>query len=454
MKFHSTDPATGRSLRAWNPHSEAQVDQALDRAAAAFEAWRDAGLHERGAALRRLGERLRDQAPALAETMALEMGKPLAEGIAEARKCALACDHVAEHAASWLADRPEPTDARRSFVTHEPLGPVLAVMPWNFPLWQVIRFGASALMAGNGVVLKHAPTTQGCAEALVALIRDAGLPNGLVPNLRVEVDRVASLIADPRVAAVTFTGSTRAGAAVAAAAGASLKRSVLELGGSDPFVVLAGADLDRAAAQGAASRLQNAGQSCVAAKRFVVERSVAEGFVARLRDRMAEVVVGDPRAAGVGMGPLAREDLRDALHRQVVGSIRAGARLELGGVLPEGPGWFYPPTLLTGVGPGQQVWDEETFGPVAAVRVVGDAEAAFEAANDTVYGLGASVWAAPDADPVALARRFRAGCVFVNGMVRSDPRLPFGGVKRSGWGRELGREGILEFVNAKTVWSA
>lgn len=453
MKFLSIDPATGRALRAWDPHATDQVDAALDGARRAFAAWRRASFDDRAAALSSLAARLRERAPELAHLMASEMGKPLAEGIAEARKCAVACDHFAGHASSLLADRPLEVEARRAFVTHDPLGVVLAVMPWNFPLWQVVRFAAPAWMAGNAVVLKHAPTTQGCAEALVAAARDAGFPDGLFTNLRVDVGGVAALIGDPRVAAVTFTGSSCAGAAVAAAAGAALKPTVLELGGSDPFVVLADADLDEAARQAARSRLQNAGQSCVAAKRFVVEAAVADAFVARFRDQLAAAVVGDPRADGVTVGPLARADLREALHAQVLGSVARGAHVALGGELPRGPGWFYPPTLLTDVGPGQPAWDEETFGPVAAVRVVPHAEAAFAAANDTPYGLGASVWTAADADPAGLARRFEAGCVFVNGLVRSDPRAPFGGIKRSGWGRELGREGLLAFVNAKTVWA-
>ena len=322
-------------------------------------------------------------------------------------------------------------------------------MPWNFPLWQALRFAAPALMAGNAVVFKHAPTVQGCIEDLLALFEGLFAP-GLVANLRVDNAGAARVMGDPRIAAVTFTGSTAAGAVVAGVAGTHLKKTVLELGGSDPFVVLADADIEAAAQAAAASRLLNCGQSCIAAKRCIVEAPVAEAFTVALRRHLMAAVVGDPTQAETTLGPMARDDLRQRLHRQVRDSVEAGATLALGGVLPEGPGWFYPATLLTDVGPGQPAWEEELFGPVATVHIVADTASALAAANDTRFGLSASLWTA--SDPAALIPQLTAGAVFINGMSKSDPRIPFGGIKRSGWGRELGRAGLLEFVNRKSVW--
>jgi succinate-semialdehyde dehydrogenase/glutarate-semialdehyde dehydrogenase len=334
------------------------------------------------------------------------------------------------------------------------MGPVLAIMPWNFPFWQLFRFGASALMAGNTIILKHAPNVPRCAEAIVEIAREAGLPAGLIVSVNARVDQIEGLIADRRVAAVTLTGSTRAGQAVAAAAGRHLKPSVLELGGSDPFIVLEDADLDKAADVAARARLQNNGQSCIAAKRFIVVKSVAEAFVERFRAAMETHTLGDPREAATKVGPMARRDLRDELADQVARSIAAGARCVLGGATPDRDGWWYPPTLLVDAGPGMAAWDDETFGPCAAVRVVDDAEAAIAAASASPYGLGAALWTQDRDRAAALAARLRCGAVFVNDLVRSDPRMPFGGTKMSGWGRELGREGMLQFTDAKSVWIA
>jgi succinate-semialdehyde dehydrogenase/glutarate-semialdehyde dehydrogenase len=450
--FRSCDPRTGVPGRERPDATAADLDAALDTAAAASAAWRATSIAERAALLRRLADVLEGQAAALALTMAEEMGKPVTQGMAEARKCAWACRHAADHADVWLADEGVSTEARQSFVAHEPLGVVLAIMPWNFPLWQLFRFGASALAAGNVIVLKHAPNVPRCAEAIVAVFAAAGAPPGLLVNVFARVDQVEGLIADPRVAGVTLTGSTRAGRAVAAVAGQHLKPSVLELGGSDPFVVLRDADVARAAATAAAARLQNNGQSCIAAKRFIVEAPVAEAFLDQLRAHLAAAVVGDPTDPATTLGPLARRDLRDALHAQVTASVDGGARVLLGGDVPARDGFWYPATLLADVGPGMPVWDDETFGPVAAVRVVADVDDAIRAASATPYALGASVWTADRDAGLRVARALRGGAAFVNAMVKSDPRLPFGGNAASGFGRELGREGMLAFTASRSFW--
>jgi succinate-semialdehyde dehydrogenase/glutarate-semialdehyde dehydrogenase len=384
--------------------------------------------------------------------MAREMGKPVSQGRAEASKCAWVCRHYAENAERYLQDVSIATERSASYVVHRPLGVVLAVMPWNFPLWQVFRFAAPALMAGNGVLLKHASNVTGCSLAIGGIIEDAGLPHGLFGVLVVGADKVATVLEDPRVVAATLTGSEAAGAAVAAKAGAMLKKTVLELGGSDPYLVLADADLDLAADTCAASRLINGGQSCIAAKRFIVIDSIYEEFVDRLARAMASRKLGDPLAEDTDIGPQARHDLRDDLHRQVVASIAAGAELVLGGDMPEGPGAFYPATVLGRVTSGMPVYHEEAFGPVAAVISAPDEDAAIAIANDSDFGLGAAVFTTDVARGEQIAAyRLEAGCCFVNSPVASDPRLPFGGIKRSGYGRELADLGIREFVNAKTV---
>jgi succinate-semialdehyde dehydrogenase/glutarate-semialdehyde dehydrogenase len=334
------------------------------------------------------------------------------------------------------------------------MGAILAIMPWNFPFWQLFRFGASALAAGNVIVLKHAPNVPRCAEAIEAIFAEAGAPEGVLVSVNAAVRDIPGLLEDARVAAVTLTGSTRAGQAVAAAAGRALKPSVLELGGSDPFLVLPDADLDRAADFAARARLQNNGQSCIAAKRFIVVDAVADAFVERFRAALAAHTVGDPRAPTTRVGPMARRDLRDELARQVERSVAAGAQCILGGAPDGGEGFFYPPTLLTGLQPGMAAWDEETFGPCAAVRTVPDVEAAIAAANDSVFGLGATVFTEDRALATRVAGQLECGAVFVNDMVRSDPRMPFGGTKQSGWGRELGREGMLQFTHARSIWIA
>ena len=453
-EFRSFDPTSGRFVLDRPEATPAELEAALARSAAAARAWARTPMAERADTLRRLGGVLRARAAQDGLLMAEEMGKPAAQGKAEAEKCAWACEFAADHAEAWLAPEVIATEARSSYVRRDPMGAILAVMPWNFPFWQLFRFGASALAAGNVIVLKHAPNVPRCAEAIVEIFAEAGVPEGVLVAVNAAVRDIPRLIEDPRVAAVTLTGSTRAGQAVAEVAGRALKPSVLELGGSDPFIVLPDADLDRAADFAARARLQNNGQSCIAAKRFIVVKDVAEAFIERFAAALAAHTVGDPREASTRVGPMARRDLRDELARQVDRSVAAGARRVLGGAAGAGDGFFYAPTLLAGAGPGMAAWDEETFGPCAAVRAVPSVEAAVEAANDTVFGLGATLFTA-DLDLAArVAGQLECGAVFVNDMVRSDPRMPFGGTKQSGWGRELGREGMQQFTHTRSVWIA
>ncbi len=451
--LESIDPATGAKLRAWPELSEAEVEQSVAAARRASGAWARASFEERAGPLQRAAELLHERAGGFAELMASEMGKPVKQGVAEIEKCAATCAFYAERAAAFLAPEPaEPAQpGKREYVAFQPLGVVLAVMPWNFPFWQVFRCAAPTLMAGNALLVKHAENVQGCARAIEDLLGAAGFPGGLLRSLALSRERVPALIRDPRVRAVTLTGSPRAGRSVAEHAGAALKKCVLELGGSDPYLVLADADLESAVPICVDARLINGGQSCVAAKRFIVVDGALAEFTERFVASMQQKRWGDPRT-GVDLGPLARADLRETLHDQVRRSVARGARLLLGGELPGGPGFYYPPTVLGGVEPGMPAFDEETFGPVAAIVAARDDDHAIELANDSAYGLGAAVFTRDRARGERLAReRLDAGLCFVDDFVRSDPRLPFGGVKDSGFGRELGRAGIREFVNAKTV---
>jgi len=453
--MHSINPADGQMIREYAEAAPEEVAAALQRARRAFGHWRQAPFEERAAVLRAAAGELRRRRDDLARLMALEMGKPIAQGRAEADKCAWVCDYYAEQASRFLAPEPAETDASRSYVAFEPLGVVLAVMPWNFPLWQVFRFAAPALMAGNTGLLKHASNVCGCALAIEEVLRAAGLPEGAFRTLLVGSGRVASIIEAPEVAAVTLTGSTPAGRAVAARAGACLKKSVLELGGSDPYVVLEDADLEATAETCAASRLINGGQSCIAAKRFVVVDAVRSRFTELLVERLRARRMGDPLDETTDVGPQARRDLRDDLHRQVAGSVEKGARLLLGGAVPEGPGAFYPPSALVDVRPGMPAFDEELFGPVAAIVPARDEGKAVSLANASPFGLGAAVFTRDVERGERIAReRIEAGSCFVNAFVKSDPRLPFGGIKESGYGRELAAFGIREFVNVKTVYVA
>lgn len=445
------NPDTGQTLRIVEEDSEDTLQERLSASQSAFLAWRGTGFAQRAALFQAAAAELRAQERRFAGLMVEEMGKPIRQARGEVQKCAWVCEYYAEHAEAFLTPEPTQTDASESLVRFDPLGAILAVMPWNFPFWQVFRFAAPTLMAGNVGLLKHAPNVPGCATAIAEVFQAAGFPEGVFQTLMISVERVEGVIADPRVKGVALTGSERAGQAVAAQAGRALKPTVLELGGSDPFIVLADADLDAAVDTAIISRLLNNGQSCIAAKRFIVEDAVHDDFVDRLEAAMAAQVVGDPNDEATDVGPMARADLRSNLHRQVLATIAEGATLRLGGEPLDRTGFYYPPTLLTDLQPGMTAFKEETFGPLAAVARVHSAEEAVALANDTEFGLGASVWTTA-ARGRRLASQINAGHVAVNGLVKSDPRLPFGGIGRSGYGRELGRWGILEFVNIKTVW--
>jgi len=454
VSVQSINPATGEVLETFQETAPDALARILEGADAASRDWRRSPVAERAERLRAAARVLRERKDAYARTMALEMGKPLAQGVGEAEKCAWVCDYYADHGAAFLADEPHATDASRSYVRFEALGPVFAIMPWNFPFWQVFRFAAPALVAGNAGILKHAPNVPRCALEIETVFQDAGFPDGLFRAVFLSNEAAGGVIADQRVRAVTLTGSDRAGSQVAEQAGRHLKKTVLELGGSDPFIVLEDADLERAATTAVEARLINSGQSCIAAKRFIVVERVAERFLERFTSDMRARRVGDPLDPATQVGPQARLDLRENLHRQVQESVKRGARLVLGGEVPAGRGAFYPPTVLSAVEPGMPAFDQETFGPVAAVIRAKDEADAIRIANASPYGLGASVWTADSKRGERVAREIEAGSVFVNGLVRSDPRLPFGGVKRSGYGRELSAYGLREFVNIKTVWVA
>lgn len=451
MAIQSIDPTTEEVLATYEEHTPTQVEAALAAAAAAARAWRRTTPAERGGPLRRAAAQLRANKARYAGLITAEMGKPIVEAEAEVEKCAWNCEYYAEEGARFLADEVVPTNAPRSYVAFEPLGTVLAVMPWNFPFWQVFRASVPALMAGNTVLLKHASNVPQAALACEEVCRAAGFPAGVFQTLLIGSGAVERVIADPRVHAVTLTGSEDAGSKVASAAGRALKKTVLELGGSDPFIVLADADVAAAAETAARARFQNTGQSCIAAKRFIVTAPVAAEFEERFTAAVRALRVGDPRERTTQVGPLARGDLRDALEQQLRASVAQGARVVLGGSRLEGKGYFFAPTIVADATTDMPVCQEETFGPLAAVVRVRDAEEAVEVANSSAYGLGASLWTRDLAAGQALARRIESGVVFLNGMVASDPRLPFGGVKRSGYGRELGPFGLREFVNVQTI---
>lgn len=450
--FATINPATSELVAQFEPCSRDGVEAALTSAVRAQRDWRSTPIRERSQLLTAVAAVLRERKERYAALITLEMGKPIVEAEAEIEKCAMACEFYADQAAGFLADQPVATNAWKSGVSFDPLGVVLGVMPWNYPFWQVLRFAAPALAAGNAAILKHANNVPQCALALQEVFRDAGAPKGLFLALLVEASEVKELIEDRRVAAVTLTGSTPVGKLIAAQAGAVLKKQVLELGGSDPFIVLADADIEMAAKVGAKARFQNAGQSCICAKRFIVEEAISDRFVEALRASTQEIRVGDPMKRSTGMGPMARRDLRADLHGLVQRTVQQGGRLVLGGRLTEGPGAYYSPTIIDHVTGRMAGGSEETFGPVASVLRVGSMEQALELANATDYGLGAGLWTRDMERAERLARQIDAGAVFVNGIVASDPRLPFGGIKQSGYGRELGSYGIREFTNIKTLW--
>lgn len=448
----TVNPATGELIAQFDSCSPEHVESALACAFRSQREWRTTAIDERSRLLTEVGAVLRARKGRYAALTTLEMGKPITEAEAEIEKCAMTCDFYAAHAASFLADELVSSNASTSKVSFDPLGVVLAVMPWNYPFWQVMRFAAPALAAGNGAILKHANNVPQCALALQEAFRDAGAPKGLFVTLLVEASEVKALIEDRRIAAVTLTGSTPVGKLVASQAGAVLKKQVLELGGSDPFIVLADADVEMAARVATKARFQNAGQSCICAKRFIVEERIADRFVEALTGFAWELRVGDPMERTTTLGPMARHNLRADLHGQVQRTVQQGGRLLLGGRLPEGPGAYYPATIIDHVTDGMVTGCEETFGPVASVLRVRSPAEAIDLANATDFGLGAGLWTADLERAERLVRQIDAGAVFVNGLVASDPRLPFGGLKQSGYGRELGSYGIREFTNIKTVW--
>lgn len=455
MSIQSINPVNGEVIRSYTANSETEVSSKIDQAQHAWKNWRKVPLHQKAELLTKAAAVLRTRKELLAMTMALEMGKPLKDGMGEVEKCAGVCEYYAQHAEQYLADELVPSDASKSFIAYQPLGIVLAVMPWNFPFWQVFRFLAPGLMAGNCGLLKHASNVPGCALAIEEILLEAGFPEHVFQTLLIDSKATKKVIEHPLVRAVTLTGSTEAGMQVAQQAAGLLKKSVLELGGSDAYLILEDADLESAAEICVQSRLINNGQSCIAAKRFILMKGIADEFTGLFKEKMASRITGDPLADGTQLGPMARKDLRDELHEAVQRNIQAGAKCILGGQIPEysGAHAFYTPTILTGIKKGMPAYEEETFGPVASMITVADLEEAIETANDTKFGLGAAVFSKNLELAEKIAKEeLQAGSCFVNSLVKSDPRLPFGGIKGSGYGRELGLVGIHEFVNIKTVY--
>jgi succinate-semialdehyde dehydrogenase/glutarate-semialdehyde dehydrogenase len=453
MTIKAVNPTTGETIREYEEMTPEEVKGVIEKSHETFLSWRRTSFAERAGLMKNAGQILRDNADEYVKLMAQEMGKPVKDGRAEVEKCAWVCDYYAGKAQKFLQPEVIETDAKKSFITFQPLGVVFAVMPWNFPFWQVFRFATPALMAGNVGVLKHASNVPGCALAIEEIFRKADFPENIFRTLLVGSSEVGAIIENPLVKAVTLTGSIQAGRAVAKKAGEMLKKTVLELGGSDPYLILEDADMEAAAATCVTSRLINSGQSCIAAKRFIVVEPILERFEELFVEHMLAKKMGDPMEEDTVVGPLARHDLRNDLHQQVLESIEKGAECLLGGTIPEGKGAFYPPTILTNVKKGMPAYDEELFGPVAAIISVADEEEAIRVANDSVFGLGAAVFTKDVAKGERIAaNELEAGCCFVNTFVKSDPRLPFGGVKESGYGRELSHYGIREFVNIKTVF--
>lgn len=450
--MRSINPVNNEMIREYPEHSSEDIAVILQSVHSAWDLWKETSFDYRSGLFREAAWILREKKNVYARLMTLEMGKLIRESIAEIEKCALVCDFYAEHAQAMLKDEEIVSDARRSYVTFQPLGVILAVMPWNFPFWQVFRFASPSLMAGNAAVLKHASNVPGCALAIEEIFQEAGFPADLFRTLMISSGAVEQVIADSNIAAITLTGSEKAGSDVASLAGKHIKKTLLELGGSDPFIVLEDADLNAAIKTAVTARMINQGQSCIAAKRFIVTEPVAVPFENSLRIAFASMKTGDPMDPGTQVAPLARPDLVDEIERQVNDSIAKGARLVIGGKRPDRPGCYFEPTILADVKRGMRVYHEETFGPVVAIIPVSGEAEAIVVANDSEFGLGGCVWTKDLQRGDSVARKVITGAMFVNGMTKSDPRLPFGGVKKSGYGRELGSIGIKEFVNAKTIW--
>ena len=452
MAIATINPATGETVATFEPLTASELAVKLDRADRAFHTYRRTMFVQRSRWLNQAAELLERDAEPLAAIITLEMGKPIKEAIGEVRKCATVCRYYADNAPEFLADEPADTDATFSYISYQPLGIVLAVMPWNFPLWQVFRFAAPALMAGNVGLLKHASNVPQCALAIEAILHEAGFPIGTFQTLLVGADRVAEIVRDDRVKAAALTGSEHAGASLGAIAGECIKPTVLELGGSDPFIVMPSADLEKAASVAVIARLLNTGQSCIAAKRFILHEAIADAFITKLTEKFAALTIGDPSDPATDLGPLATPTILDDIDRQVQACLAAGATATIGGSRLDRPGHYYAPTILTNLPTGCPAYSEEFFGPVALTFRVPDLDAAIALANSTVFGLGASAWTTIEAEQKQAIDQLEAGAVFINCKVKSDPRIPFGGIKKSGYGRELARQGIHEFVNIKTVW--
>ncbi|MCF7808808.1 MAG: NAD-dependent succinate-semialdehyde dehydrogenase [Candidatus Marinimicrobia bacterium] len=448
------NPASDELIQEYNTHTSEELEDILSKTQADWENWKNTSFQHRAQLMEKAAGVLRKNTEKYARLMSLEMGKVITEARAEVEKCAWVCEYYAKHAEGFLADEVIETEASKSFVSFDPMGIVLAVMPWNFPFWQVFRFAAPALMAGNAGVLKHASNVPGSALAIEEVFQEAGFPEHVFRTLMISASDVEGVIKDGRVRAVTLTGSEYAGMQVAATAGGELKKTVLELGGSDPYIVLEDADIPTCVTTSAKSRMINTGQSCIAAKRFIVVESRVKEFEKAQAEILSNLVIGNPLEEATQVGPLARQDLRDELHEQVTRTLDEGGRLITGGQFVDGPGAFYEPTVISDVKKGMAIYAEETFGPVSAIIPVKDEEEAIQVANDSDFGLGGSLWTADVKRGEALARRVESGAVFVNGMTMSDPRMPFGGIKKSGYGRELGQYGIREFVNIKSIWIA
>jgi len=449
MEFKSINPYNGKEIKTYKEHSENEINRILEKSETAFEKWRQVPVEERSKLLEKAADVLRGNVDKYAETMTLEMGKPISEAKGEIEKCAWVCEYYAENAERFLADEFIKTDASESFISHDPIGTVLAIMPWNFPFWQVFRFAAPTLAAGNTALLKHATNVLGCAEHIEDVFKEAGFPDGVFQNLIVHHDNMEKIIGHDAVKAVTLTGSERAGKSVGSLAGKYLKKSVLELGGSNAFVVLEDADMEQAVETGLKARMMNTGQSCIAAKRFILVGDAYEKFLPHFLEGVQSIKRGDPMDESTEIGPLARKDLADELHEQMEKSVNQGAKLEVGGKQDKA---FHEPTILSNVKPGMPVFDEETFGPLAAIIRAKDEDEAFELAANSRYGLGVTVFTRDTEKARKLISKVPDGAFFVNELVKSDPRLPFGGTRNSGYGRELSREGIHEFVNKKTVY--